>query len=77
MNTFDFSRCPGYCERARKIMIEESHPLIAKRRDEPKPSMIPVQRALELDLEELAILREKIEQVEKNIQVLRATCFVS
>jgi hypothetical protein len=36
-----------------------------------------VQRALELDMEELAILREKMEQVEKNIQVLRATCFVA
>ena len=77
MSTFDFSKCPGYCERARKIMIEANHPLLAKRREEIKPSMIPVHRALELDIEELAILREKMEQVEKNIQVLRATCFVA
>lgn len=77
MKEFDFSRCPGYCERARRKLVEEAHPLLAKRREEPGPSMIPVQRALELDMEELAILREKMEQVEKNIQVLRATCFVA
>jgi hypothetical protein len=31
MTHFDFSQCPGYCERARQIMLRQTHPLILKK----------------------------------------------
>ena len=31
MTPFDFSQCPMYCERARQIILRQTHPLILKK----------------------------------------------
>ena len=51
MSRFDFSTCPGYCERARQIMVRQSHPLIVKRDEEPKPCLLAADQALATYLE--------------------------
>lgn len=71
MKEFDFSRCPGYCERARRLMIEEAHPLLAKRREEIKPSMIPVQQALDQYMEDQSVLLEMLADTQYKIRKLR------
>jgi hypothetical protein len=51
MTPFDFSQCPGYCDRARQIMLCQTHPLIRARTEEPGPSLIPVDQALAMEME--------------------------
>ena len=67
MTPFDFSQCPDYCSRIRKIMIRRAHPPMAKGDKEPAPTLIPVGQALAMELETeedlkalLAICRAKI-----------------
>jgi hypothetical protein len=71
MTPFDFSRCPDYCSRIRKIMIRRAHPLIAKGDEEPAPSLIPVEQALAMELEARDDLRARLAICEANIKVLR------
>lgn len=71
MKKFDFSKCPGYCERARRIMVEETHPLFAKKQEEIKPSMIPIQDALGQYMEDEKILSEMLASTQNKIKILR------
>jgi hypothetical protein len=71
MTPFDFSQCPGYCERARQIMLCQTHPLIRARTEEPGPSLIPVDQALAMRLEDEEELVEMLANTRVEIKILR------
>ena len=57
MTPFNFSQCPGYCERART--------------EEPGPSLIPVDQALAMRLEDEEELVEMLANTRVEIKILR------
>ena len=71
MTPFDFSQCPLYCERARQIMLRQTHPLIRARTEEPGPSLIPVDQALAMRLEDEEELVEMLANTRAEIKILR------
>ena len=71
MTHFDFSQCPGYCERARQIMLRQTHPLIRARTEEPGPSLIPADQALAMRLEDEDELEEMLANTRAEIKILR------
>lgn len=71
MTHFDFSQCPLYCERARHIMLCRTHPLIRARAEEPGPSLIPVDQALAMRLEDEEELVEMLANTRVEIKILR------
>lgn len=71
MTHFDFSQCPGYCERARQIMLCQTHPLIRARTEEPGPSLIPVDRALAMEMETIEDLTARLAIANHNLKALR------
>ena len=71
MTPFDFSQCPGYCERARQIMLRQTHPLIRAGAEEPGPSLIPVDQALAMRLEDEEELEVLLASTRAEIKILR------
>ncbi len=71
MTPFDFSKCPGYCDRARRIMLRQTHPLIRARTEEPGPSLIPVDQALAMRLEDEEELVGMLASTRAEIKILR------
>ena len=71
MTPFDFRQCPDYCARIRKIMIRRAHPLIAKGDKEPEPTLIPVDQALAMRLEDEDELEEMLANTRAEIKILR------
>lgn len=71
MSRFDFSTCPGYCERARQIMLRRTHPLILKKAEEPGPSLIPVDQALAMEMETIEDLTARLAIANHNLKALR------
>ena len=71
MSRFDFSTCPGYCERARQIMLRRTHPLLRAKAEEPGPSLIPADQALAMRLEDEDELEEMLASTRAEIKILR------
>lgn len=71
MTHFDFSQCPGYCDRARHIMLCRTHPLIRARTEEPGPSLIPAPEALAMRLEDEEELVGMLASTRAEIKILR------
>ncbi len=71
MTPFDFSQCPGYCDRAGHIMLCQTHPLIRARGEEPGPSLIPVDQALAMRLEDEEELEVLLASTRAEIKILR------
>jgi hypothetical protein len=71
MTPFDFSQCPGYCDRARQIMLCQTHPLIRARTEEPGPSLIPVDQALAMEMETIEDLTARLAIANHNLKALR------
>ena len=71
MSRFDFSQCPGYCERARHIMVRQTHPLLRAKAEEPGPSLIPADQALAMRLEDEDELEEMLASTRAEIKILR------
>ena len=71
MSRFDFSQCPKYCERARQIMVRQTHPLLRAKAEEPVPSLIPADQALAMRLEDEDELEEMLASTRAEIKILR------
>ena len=71
MSRFDFSQCPGYCERARQLMLRQSHPLIVKRDEEPKPCLLAADQALATYLEMEEEGKARLAEIQNAIAILR------
>ena len=71
MSRFDFSTCPGYCERARRIMVRQTHPLILKKADEPKPCLLAADQALATYLEMEEEGKARLAEIQNAIAILR------
>jgi len=70
MSRFDFSTCPGYCERARKQMFLQN-PIIQKRLAGPKPCVVPVEQELAMKLEDQEEIENALAGLKAEIKILR------
>ena len=70
MTPFDFSKCPGYCDRARHIMLCRTHPLILKKADEPKPCLLAADQALATYLEMEEEGKARLAEIQNAIAIL-------
>lgn len=70
MTPFDFSQCPGYCERARKQMFLQN-PVIQKRLAGPKPCVVPVEQELAMKLEDQEEVVAILAELKAEIKILR------
>jgi len=70
MSRFDFSQCPGYCERARKLMFLQN-PIIQKRLAGPKPCVVPAEQELAMRLEDRDELNTALAETNAEIKRLR------
>ena len=70
MSRFDYSKCPGYCERARRMMFLQN-PTISKRMEGPKPAVVPAEQELAMRLEDRDELRAALVETETEIKRLR------
>ena len=59
------------CVAARRSMLLRTHPIHARRDEDIPPSLIPVDQALAMALEERDDLRMRLAQVDSDIKVLR------
>jgi len=56
---------------ARRAMVRQTHPILSRMREEPAPSLIPIEQALAMELEARDDLRARLAICEANIKVLR------
>ena len=63
--------CCDQCVAARRSMLLRTHPIHARRDEDIPPSLIPVDQALAMRLEDREILRGMLAQVESDIRALR------
>lgn len=59
------------CVASRRAMLLRTHPIHAKRDEDVAPTLIPVDQALAMALEERDDLRMRLAQVDSDIKVLR------
>ena len=62
--------CPE-CVTARRAMLLRTHPIHARRDEDVAPTLIPVDQALAMALEERDDLRMRLTMVESDIKILR------
>ena len=62
--------CPG-CVATRHLMVRVSHPILSHMHDEPLPSMIPIEQALAMRLEEKDMLAGRMIELDLEIKHLR------
>lgn len=62
--------CPE-CVASRRAMLLRTHPIHARRDEDIPPSLIPVDQALAMALEERDDLRMRLTMVESDIKILR------
>ncbi len=62
--------CPE-CVSSRHAMLLRTHPIHARRDEDIPPSLIPVDQALAMALEERDDLRMRLTMVESDIKILR------
>ena len=63
--------CCDQCVAARRSMLLRTHPIHARRDEGPAPTLIPVDQALAMALEERDDLRMRLTMVEGDIKILR------
>lgn len=63
--------CCDECVEARRAMLLRTHPIHARRDEEVAPTLIPVDQALAMALEERDDLRMRLTMVEGDIKILR------
>ena len=63
--------CCDECVAARRAMLLRTHPIHARRDEDVAPTLIPVDQALAMALEERDDLRMRLAQVDSDIKVLR------
>ncbi|WP_348528693.1 hypothetical protein [Methanothrix sp.] len=63
--------CCDQCVAARRSMLLRTHPIHARRDEDIPPSLIPVDQALAMRLEDREILRGMLAQVDSDIRNLR------
>jgi len=63
--------CCADCAAARRAFVVRTHPLHARRDEDVAPTLIPVDQALAMALEERDDLRMRLAQVDSDIKVLR------
>lgn len=62
--------CPD-CVAIRRAFVARTHPLHARRDEDVAPTLIPVDQALAMALEERDDLRMRLTMVESDIKILR------
>ena len=62
--------CPE-CVSARRAMLLRTHPIHARRDEDIPPSLIPVDQALAMRLEDREELRQQLASLEAEIKILR------
>ena len=62
--------CPE-CVASRRSMLLRTHPIHARRDEDVAPTLIPVDQALAMALEERDDLRMRLTMVESDIKILR------
>lgn len=62
--------CPD-CAAARRIMVQNSHPILGRMHEEPAPTLIPVAQALAMELEVIEDLEARLAVARQNVKALR------
>lgn len=62
--------CPD-CVAARRIMVQNTHPILSHMHDEPGPTLIPIAQALCMELEIVEELEARLNMAKQNVKALR------